>query len=169
MISMKTLYIIRHAKSDWDDPSLTDFQRPLNKRGKKNAPFMGEILAHNKVHPDLIISSPAVRAKTTSQEIARKVGYDSQKIIYEEDLYMGGVEEIEAVLKKIPASKNTVFLIAHNPGLTLFAEYISGYAIDNIPTCGVFCVKQKKNGWRSIGRDSAEYVSFDYPKKFKNG
>lgn len=169
MVPMKTLYIIRHAKSDWNDPSLSDFQRPLNKRGQKNAPFMGEMLAHNNIHPDLIVSSPAVRAKTTAQEIAHKVEYESKKIIYEDELYMGGVDEIEGILKKIPDSTHTVFLIAHNPGLTHFAEYVSGYAIDNIPTCGIFCVRLKDNTWKSIGKNAARYVSFEYPKKYQNG
>lgn len=162
---MKTLYIIRHAKSDWNDPTLSDFQRPLNKRGQKNAPFMGEMLAHNQIHPDLIISSPAVRAKTTAEEIAQKVGYGCEKIIYEDALYMGDVDEIEGILKKISDSNQIVFLIAHNPGLTHFAEYVSGYAIDNIPTCGIFCVRLKDDAWKSIGKDSVCYVSFDYPKK----
>lgn len=169
IVPMKTLYIIRHAKSDWNDPSLSDFQRPLNKRGEKNAPFMGELLAREMIHPDLILSSPAVRAKTTAEEIAQKVGYERKKIIYKDDLYMGGIHEIEGILKKISDSTHTVFLIAHNPGLTDFAEYVSGYVIDNIPTCGIFCVRLKDNEWKSIGKDAAVYVSFEYPKKYQNG
>jgi phosphohistidine phosphatase len=164
---MKTLYIIRHAKSDWNDPSLSDFERPLNKRGQKNAPFMGELLAHNNVHPDLIVSSPAVRAKMTAQEIAKKVGYDTKEIVYAEGLYLADIDAIEEVLKKAPSSKNTVLLVGHNPGLTLFAEYISGYDIDNIPTCGIFCVTLKNDDCKSIGKGMAEFVSFDYPKKHK--
>lgn len=165
---MKTLYIIRHAKSDWDDLSLSDFERPLNKRGQKNAPFMGELLTHNNVHPDLIVSSPAVRAKTTAKEIAKKVNYDTKKIVYEDTLYMADINAIEGVLKKVSSSKKTLFIVGHNPGLTLFAEYISGYDIDNIPTCGIFCVTLKNDDWKSIGRGTAEFVSFDYPKKHKD-
>ncbi|MDP3464722.1 MAG: histidine phosphatase family protein [Sulfuricurvum sp.] len=165
---MKTLYIIRHAKSDWDDLSLSDFERPLNKRGEKNALFMGELLTHNNVHPDLIVSSPAVRAKTTAKEIAKKVNYDTKKIVYAEGLYLADVDTIEGVLKKVSSSKKTVFIVGHNPGLTLFAEYISGYDIDNIPTCGIFCVKLKNDDWKSIGRGMAEFVSFDYPKKHRD-
>ncbi|MDP3464724.1 MAG: histidine phosphatase family protein [Sulfuricurvum sp.] len=165
---MKTLYIIRHAKSDWNDLSLSDFERPLNKRGQKNTLFMGELLAHNNVHPDLIVSSPAVRAKATAKEIAKIVNYDTKKIVYEDTLYMADVNAIEGVLKKISSSKKTVFIIGHNPDLTLFAEYISGYDIDNIPTCGIFCVTLKNDDWQSIGRNMAEFVSFDYPKKHED-
>jgi len=165
---MKMLYIIRHAKSDWSDPSLSDFQRPLNKRGKKDAPLMGEQLGKNGVHPDLILSSPAVRAKMTIEAIADKVGYKTERIVYDETLYMADMDTILRVLKQTPYSKNTVFIVGHNPELTLFAEYISGYEIDNIPTCGLFCVKLKGDDWQNLGKESAEIVSFDYPKKHKN-
>ena len=164
---MKTLYIIRHAKSDWKDLSLSDFERPLNKRGEKNAFFMGELFSQQKIHPDLIVASPAVRAKITAKEIAKKVGYNTKEIVYAERLYLADVDTIEEVLKKAPSSKNTIFLVGHNPGLTLFAEYISGYDIDNIPTCGIFCVTLKNDDWKSIGKGMAKFVSFDYPKKHK--
>lgn len=164
---MKTLYLIRHAKSDWENPALSDFQRPLNKRGEKNAPFMGEILAKQHIHPDLILSSPALRAKTTALKIAEKVGYATKKIEYRESLYLADILAIEEILKMLPAYHHTVFIIGHNPGLTLFAEYISGIVLENIPTCGVFCVTLKKDEWRTLGQDSADFVSFKYPKLFK--
>ncbi|MGZ8556143.1 MAG: SixA phosphatase family protein, partial [Sulfuricurvum sp.] len=162
---MKTLYIIRHAKSDWNDLSLSDFERPLSKRGEKNVFFMGESLSQQKINPDLIISSPAVRAKITAKEIAKKVGYNTKEIVYAKGLYLADVDTIEEILKKVPSSKNTIFIVGHNPGLTLFAEYISGYTIDNIPTCGIFCVTLKEDDWKSIGRGMAKFVSFDSPKK----
>jgi phosphohistidine phosphatase len=165
---MKTLYIIRHAKSDWNDLSLSDFERPLNKRGEKNALFMGELLAQHKIHPDLIVSSPAIRAKTTAKKIAQKVDYDTKEIVYEEGLYLADVDTIKEVLKNVPSSKNTVFLVGHNPGLTLFATHISGYDIDNIPTCGIFCVTLKNDDWKSIGKGAAEFISFEYPKKYRD-
>lgn len=162
---MKTLYLIRHAKSDWENPLLSDFDRPLNKRGKKNAPFMGNILAKAHIHPDLILASPALRARMTAVEIARQIGYDSDLIVYNEMLYGADYETTESVLKSILSTQQTVFLIGHNPGLTEFVQYISGHAIDNIPTCGIVCVKLKEDDWKNIGRDSALFISFDYPKK----
>lgn len=164
---MKTLYLIRHAKSDWDNPLLSDFDRPLNKRGKKNAPFMGNVLAKARIRPDLILSSPAVRAQMTAIEIAKKVGYKDDSIVYNETLYEADCTAIEYVLQSIPFTQKTVFLIGHNPGLTEFAQYISGYRIENIPTCGIVCVKLQKDDWSSITENSAQFISFDYPKKHK--
>lgn len=162
------LYLIRHAKSDWNNPSLQDFERPLNKRGRKNAPFMGALLAKEGIQPDLIISSPAIRAKTTALAIADQVGYPEKEIVFEEDLYGAGIEAIEHVLQKVPDSKKRVFLFGHNPGLTEFSNYISGEGIENIPTCGIFCVKLKNESWHDIGKESAELVLFEYPKKHTN-
>lgn len=164
---MKSLYIIRHAKSDKNNPSLDDFERPLNGRGQKNALFMGKKLAESNIHPDLIISSPAVRAKTTAEAIAEKVDYAKSTIVYEESLYLADKDDITKIVKKISAAKNTVFLVGHNPGITEFAEYISGCDIGNIPTCGIFCVTLKKDDWKSIGSGSAEYVSFMFPKQYE--
>ncbi|MDP3300405.1 MAG: histidine phosphatase family protein [Sulfuricurvum sp.] len=164
---MKTLYIIRHAKSDWSNPLLSDFDRPLNKRGEKSAPFMGNVLAKAHIHPDLILSSPAVRAQMTAIEIAIKVGYDSDSIVYNERLYAADCTAIERVLQSISSNHKTVFLIGHNPGLTEFAQYISGHSIENIPTCGIVCMTLKEDDWNSIGKNSTQFISFDYPKKHK--
>lgn len=164
---MKTLYLIRHAKSDWSNPLLRDFDRPLNKRGDKDAPFMGNVLAKAHIHPDLILSSPAARAKKTAVEIAKQLNYNTHSIRYDETLYEADIITIEHLLKSISPSQQTVFLIGHNPGLTEFAQYISGYAIENIPTCGIVCVKLKEDNWKSIGENSTLFASFDYPKKYK--
>lgn len=164
---MKTLYLIRHAKSDWSNPLQSDFDRPLNKRGDKDAPFMGSILAKAHVHPDLILSSPAARAKKTVVEIAKQINYNTHLIRYDETLYEADIMTIEHVVKSIPPTKKTVFILGHNPGLTEFAKYISGYFIENIPTCGIVCVKLKEDDWKSIGKNSTLFVSFDYPKKHK--
>ncbi len=164
---MKTLYLIRHAKSDWSDPLLNDFDRPLNKRGKRDAPLMGNSLAKADIFPDLILSSPAVRALMTAVEIAKQISYESDLIIYNEALYAANCDAIRDVVASIPSTCQTLFLIGHNPGLTEFAEYISGHTIENIPTCGIISVKLKEDDWNSIGKDSARFVSFDYPKKHK--
>lgn len=164
---MKTLYIIRHAKSDWDNPLLSDFDRPLNKRGEKSAPFMGSVLAKAHIQPDLILSSPAVRARMTAIEIAKKVGYKDELIVYDERLYAADCTAIERVLQSILSTQKTVFLIGHNPGLTEFAQYISGHSIENIPTCGIVCVTLKEDDWNTIGENSTKFVSFDYPKNHK--
>lgn len=130
---------------------------------------MGKILAKNHVHPDIILSSPALRAKSTAKFIAEEIGYDTKKIVYEGDLYLADRVVIEQILKKIPPLFTTAFVIGHNPGLTLFAEYISGCEVNNIPTAGIIAVRLKYDDWKSLGKESVDVVFFDYPKKHRHG
>ncbi len=162
---MKTLTLIRHAKSDWSDLSLSDFDRPLNKRGYKNAPMMGRILSQSTQHPDLILSSPALRAKTTAELIARELHYPIQTIRYDETLYDADPHTIIASLRQVPDTVEHLFLIAHNPGLSEAAEYLCGFAIGDIPTCGIVMMKLKSDSWKSADGECAVFVSLDYPKK----
>ncbi len=162
---MKKLFIIRHAKSSWKDFSLDDFDRPLNKRGKLNAPFMGEILKEKNVVPDIIISSPALRAKTTAKIIAKKVKY-SQKIIFKKDIYEIGESAIEKILKKLDDENSVVFLFGHNPDLNMLAEYYVDFD-ENIPTCGIVEIAFNCGKWKDISSENAKFISFDYPKRYK--
>ncbi len=162
---MKKLFIIRHAKSSWKDFSLDDFDRPLNKRGKLNAPFMGEILKEKNVVPDIIISSPALRAKTTAKIIAKKVKY-SQKIIFKKDIYEIGESAIEKILKKLDDENSVVFLFGHNPDLNMLAEEYVGFD-ENISTCGIVEIEFDCKRWKDISSENAKFISFDYPKRYK--
>ena len=161
---MKKLYIIRHAKSSWNDEDIEDFERPLNKRGKQNAPLMGEKLKEKEIMPDIIISSPAQRARSTVEIIAKKINY-KQKIIFNEDLYEADVTTLHNILSKIDNEKSVVFLIGHNPELNMLAEVYVGFD-ENIPTCGVLEVEFNCDRWKDIGANNAKLVSFDYPKKY---
>ncbi len=152
---MKKLYIIRHAKSSWKDSMLDDFDRPLNKRGQKDAPFMGKQLAKRGVQADMIISSPAVRAKTTAQIIAKELHF-TKPVVYEESIYEADVESLYQVLRSVDEKYNTVLLIGHNPGLNMLAEDLADFH-ENIPTCGVV----------EIDVDCKKFISFDYPKRYK--
>ncbi len=116
---MKRLYLIRHAKSSWDDPSLDDFDRPLSKRGKHDAPLMGKLLKQKNIIPDLILSSPAKRAKKTAKKIAKELG--KANIVYLDELYDASSQDLLADIKKISDTYTTVFLIAHNPRLNMLA------------------------------------------------
>jgi len=160
---MKQLYIIRHAKSSWKDFSLDDFDRPLNKRGENNAPFMGKILKEQKILPDIIISSPALRAKTTALSIAKCIDYEAN-ISFDKNIYEASYTTIESKLKTIDKKNNIVFLFGHNPGLNMFAyEYIGLY--QNIPTCGIVKIEFDCNSWENISPSNAKLIFFDYPKK----
>ncbi|MDD5717882.1 MAG: histidine phosphatase family protein [Sulfuricurvum sp.] len=162
---MKLLYLIRHAKSDWSDPRLSDFDRPLNQRGWKNAPFMGKQLALEGTIPDLILSSPALRAKTTAQEMAKQLSYPVESIVYHETLYASDPQRILSIIRSVPDEIETLFLFGHNPELTECANLIADCDIDNIPTCGIVSLALNQENWGSIGAHSAKLHHFDFPKK----
>ncbi len=162
---MKKVYLIRHAKSSWKDFSLEDFERPLNKRGKSDAPLMGAKLHNKKVVPDTILSSPALRAKTTAEIIAKKIGFEKE-IVYKKDIYEASATTLHKILTKIADKKSIVFLFGHNPSLNELAEnYI--HFNENIPTCAVVEIAFDCNSWADISAENASLVSFDYPKKEK--
>ncbi len=160
---MKRLYIIRHAKSDWSNPTLHDYDRPLNKRGKKNAPFMGKILREKGIVPDLIISSPAYRARETAKKIAKKVAY-KEEIMYDEHLYDASLKTILEIVNYIEDEYDTVFLIGHNPSLNMLGFYLVDFN-KNIPTSGVLEIELNCSTWKEVNKKCSKLVSFDYPKK----
>lgn len=162
---MKKLYLIRHAKSSWSNPLLDDFDRPLNKRGKTNAPFMAKLLLQQEIIPDVILSSPAVRAKTTAEIFANTLHY-TQEIIFNKALYLTSTSTLLNIVQFIPDELNTVFLFGHNPELTQFANKISGGNIENIPTCGVCGFELFGTSWKNLNTNSSQLILFEYPKKY---
>ena len=162
---MKTLYLVRHAKSSWKYPNLDDFERPLNKRGRRNAPFMGKILNKLKVAPDLVISSPANRAATTARIIAAAINYPLEDIVYREAIYEFSENALFHVIKQIEDSVNNAMVVGHNPAINGLANYIGDQPISNIPTCGVFCVDLKITSWTKIEEHCGKLRFFEFPKK----
>lgn len=166
-LGVKTLYIVRHAKSSWDDPNLDDFERPLNERGKRDAPRMGKRLKEREVHPDHILSSPARRAFSTAKRIAKVLGYSKDVIKTEKKLYHAGEEQILSVIKSINDKFDVVLVFGHNPGLTEFVNALKdddGQVIDNIPTCGIVAFELKVDHWKDIGWAKGKMLFFDFPK-----
>lgn len=159
---MKKLYIIRHAKSSWGDAELNDFERPLSKRGKANAPMMGERLKIKGVMPDIIISSPAKRAKSTAEMIAKEVGYE-KKVLFDENIYESSVATLRKILTSVNDENSTVFLFGHNPELNMLVDYYVKF-YENIPTCGVVEIEFACDMWADIEPKNAKLISFDYPK-----
>lgn len=162
---MKTLYLVRHAKSSWKDNNLRDFERPLNKRGKRDAPIIAQRLKERGVKPDAIISSTAKRALKTAKIIAGELEFPQKKIDTKESVYLADVPTLLKVLKKINDKHERAMLFGHNPGLTMLANFLSNEQVDNIPTCGVFCVEFPVEFWKDINQGSGRLVFFDYPKK----
>jgi len=162
---MKELCLVRHAKSSWKYPKLDDFERPLNKRGRKNAPFMGRILHQLKVDSDLIISSPATRAAMTARILAYAIGYPLEGIRYVESIYESSEMDLIHILRDIEDRVNKVMLIGHNPALTQLANTIGNYPISNIPTSGVCCVALEITSWSGIDENRGKLKYFEFPKK----
>lgn len=160
---MKNLYIIRHAKSSWKDASLTDFERPLNKRGDNDAPFMGQVLKNKGILPDLIISSPATRAKSTSSIIAQEIAY-SGEILLDKRIYEASSSELLQLVNGIEDKYSSVFIFGHNPGFTYLAESLSGEYFGNIPTCGVVGISFDFEEWAMISSDTGSVFLYDFPK-----
>lgn len=163
---MKTLILMRHAKSSWDDSSLDDFDRPLNRRGERDAPFMGGILAGKGVKPDTIVSSPAVRAFATAQAVAEAIGYNLQDIRTDKKLYDASAHRILDIVRGWTDPARSALLVAHNPGLTLLLNLFAGEAISNIPTAGVAAIEFGAEHWSDIQAGEGKMLWFEFPKKF---
>jgi len=162
---MKTIYLVRHAKSSWKYPNLDDFERPLNKRGRKSAPFMGTILKKLKVAPDLILSSPANRASMTARIIANQISYPLEKICFSESIYQFSANALIDVIKHLDDEVDKAMLVGHNPALTDLANYFGDKPISNIPTSGVFCADLDIPSWAKISDHCGKLKFFEFPKK----
>ena len=162
---MKKLYLIRHAKSSWKNPALRDIDRPLNKRGKHDAPLMGKRLSSYDVLPDAIISSPARRALKTARIIAEELGIARKTIDIRKELYPGEADRLLEMIRSFRDDDDDVVIVGHNPGFTELANLLADSNIDNIPTCGIFCVEFHTDTWKSVGKGAGALVFFDYPKK----
>ena len=161
---MKTLTLVRHAKSSWKDTSLADRERPLNRRGQRDAPEMGRRIAKHGIRPSLIVSSPAMRAWTTAKIIAKEIGYPIEFLQREDGLYLGSVDDILDVIVAQDAGFNSLMLFGHNPGFTDFANYLVPGLTSNVPTAGVVCVNIDQDDWNLFERPQTELVVYDYPK-----
>lgn len=161
---MKTLIVVRHAKSSWDDPQLPDFKRPLNERGERDAPRMAKRLKEKDLTIDVIVSSPAVRALTTCHTFADVLGFPKVQVQEMKDLYHAGDEIILNMVKQIGDHAKVAMLFGHNPGLTDFVNNLLEENIDNVPTTGIVCCKLKIDKWSDARWGCGEMIFFDFPK-----
>ena len=161
---MNRLFLIRHAKSSWDDSELDDFDRPLSKRGKRNGPEMARRLARRTVVPDLIYSSPAKRAKKTARYMAKGTGYPVTSICYQDELYLGSMSFHLHLLKHGFEKVDTIFLVGHNYTITELAEYLTGTHISNVPTSGVVAIEYAGQEGFTATSGAGTLLFFDFPK-----
>lgn len=161
---MKTLFLVRHAKSSWDNAALPDKERPLNDRGRRDAPKMGERLAKRDVKPDLILSSPAVRALSTAEIVAEKLDYRRKDIVVTERLYAAEVDDLLDVIRQLGDELKCVMLFGHNPEFTELAHRLSG-EIAHMPTCAIAEFTFDAKSWSGIDSIKPTQILLDYPKK----
>jgi phosphohistidine phosphatase len=161
---VKYLYLIRHAKSSWSDPSLDDFDRPLNKRGKKDGPVMAKRLADRGVRPDLVVSSPAKRAKKTASYMAKGTGYGKSNIRYHDSLYLGSLSYHLQLIDSLFEKVDVLFLVGHNHTITELGEYLTGISLGNVPTCGIVAVLYDQKEGFETEPGAGKLTFFDFPK-----
>jgi phosphohistidine phosphatase len=161
----KILYLVRHAKSSWRLPDLSDRSRPLNKRGQKDAPRMGERLKHRSAHPKLIVTSPANRAQSTAALIAGELGIPHANIAIAEQIYGASPAGLIELLRNLGNQHEQVMLVGHNPAMTDLVNQLAGYCTDNLPTCAIATLELASDDWHDLGNIAAELVDLDYPKK----
>jgi len=158
---------MRHAKSSWDFEDLSDHDRPLDNRGRKDAPLMARELVSREITIDLLMSSTAVRALTTASLVARELEYETDKIALEEQIYKADKQELLEIINGIPNQFDKVMLIGHNNTITELANLLSPDLIPEIPTTGVVALSFDCTTWSEISKENATLEFFDYPKNHK--
>lgn len=163
---MKTVYFVRHAKSSWKDLTLRDKDRPLNKRGKRDAPFMANLMKEKGVQADAIISSPANRAYTTACHFASALGVEELSIHKEEPIYEAYDTDVLEIIQELPNTYQTIFVFGHNPSFTSIANLFTTDYITNVPTCGIVQIEASINNWKNFGEQTGKLIAFYYPKQY---
>lgn len=161
---MKKLILIRHGKSGWDSPWLSDHDRPLAERGIVDVPQMALRMQKRGVFPDLIVSSTALRAADTARLTAAVFGYAEADIVFEKSLYHASPEELLTVIRRQSEAVKTLVLVGHNPGLTELIQNL-GTNLDNLPTSGQFGYTLSDSFWVDFAAENSSAEWIDYPKK----
>lgn len=151
---MKTLYLIRHAKSDWSDDGLADFDRPLNERGRRDAPQMAAFLLGRGGVPQLIVSSPAKRAYATARAFADRFEIPENDISLRDDLYEAPTRTVLRAIRELPDHVDRAAIFGHNPSLTYVVQQFAGDYVDNVPTCGVAVVVGEVDSWAEMAPEA---------------
>jgi len=161
---MKTLILVRHAKSSWDKVGMDDIERPLNERGKQDAPVMAKRLKDKKIDIDIFISSPAKRAHRTCKYFVKEYDLANKDIVLMDKLYGASVTAFLDVISKIDDKHKSAIIFSHNPGITEFANTLTTVHVDNMPTCSMFAVQADINHWAEFSKSEKKFLFFDYPK-----
>lgn len=160
---MKTLYILRHAKSSWSDPDLADFDRPLNDRGTKAAPFMGTVMREQGFSPELILSSPAVRARQTAELVIGSAPLPGE-LRFDERIYEASPQTLRTVISETAADVESVMLVGHNPGMEGFVRFLTGDT-ETMPTAALAVIGLRIDNWADIAAGTGRLVRVIRPKE----
>jgi phosphohistidine phosphatase len=161
---MKTLYLLRHAKSSWAIPGQKDFDRPLNGRGMRDAPAMGARMCEHGFEVDLVVSSPAVRALSTAYAVCAELGLSPDSIVQDRQIYLAGSAKLLQLISLFDESKHSALIVAHNPALTDLANELARASIDNIPTSGLVSIALPIQYWAEVLPGVGKVLDFDFPK-----
>lgn len=162
---MRTLYLVRHAKSSWESPGVRDFDRPLNDRGLRDAPKMAKTLVDRHVSPDLVVTSPAKRAQTTAMFFARAFGTPEEQVVRNPDIYDALPFTILQIISGLPDSAQTVIMFGHNPSFTEVANHFTEDFIPNVPTCGIVQINSQADTWAEMSELNSKVVACFFPKE----
>jgi phosphohistidine phosphatase len=154
---------MRHAKSDWKNSVLKDFDRPLNERGKDSIEIMSKALKKQNICPDIILSSPALRAKITAKGIGQGINYN-KAIVYEKDFYFSNLSSVIDIIKKTNNKNNNLMIFGHDPMWSELVYRFSGKNID-MPTCSICGISFEIDSWNDIVKQQGNVVVYEYPKK----
>lgn len=165
---MKHLLLVRHGKSDWANHHISDFERPLNARGLRNAPEMASRILNRNQVPELIVSSSALRALTTARHFAQVWDKPVEQIKQERAIYEANVKTLLQIVNQLDNKYQRVAMFGHNPGFTDFANYLADADIHNIPTCGTVLIEFSVDDWAQVSHHTGSLLKFDYPKSLND-
>ena len=160
---MKALYLLRHAKSSWEDASLSDLERPLNERGRRTAPFMGELMKERGLLPDTIVSSPAVRAEETAQAVKEAAGLQCE-IVWEPDIYEAGPNDLHKIIAGLNDKFSSAMLVGHNPGMEGIVNYLTGSMGVSMPTAALAVIELDIEKWSEVNDGCGRLITLIRPK-----
>jgi phosphohistidine phosphatase len=160
----KQLFLVRHAKSDWSNHTLSDFDRPLNARGTRDAPVMAQLMVSLGHQPDLMVTSPAVRAQTTAQVFAAAFGVSDAALMRNAQIYESTVGTMLRIIHNLPDEAETVYLFGHNFTFSELAAQFTSRSIDEMPTCAVVQIKSEVARWKDFEYPDAQFERMWKPK-----
>lgn len=161
---MKTLYLVRHAKSSWDNPNWDDFERPLNERGLRSAPKMARYLVNKGIKPQQMVASPAARALSTAHMFAAVMGYPANDIVQVPAIYNSNRNQLFDILRQLDDNQDSIMLFGHDTSITIVTEDLSNQRFLHFPTCGVAGLKLNINSWADVKEGCGELEFFYFPK-----